>query len=162
MPTGSTTAGSSPTGSAQTTTSSGDSYTDTGLADGEQYHYTLRRVTNDTSSDSTQTSATTLLPETDTPTIQSYTQDTITIDVPSFNDDNADGYRVMISTDGGSSFSQDGSDLQQGDFPYTTTTLTPGTKVIKIRAFTEHVTSDSNTVTQEFSGLPVEETKAPL
>jgi len=37
-------------------------YVDTGLADGEQYHYTVRRVTDHASNDSSQASAVTVLP----------------------------------------------------------------------------------------------------
>jgi len=51
-------------------------YTDTGLADGEQYHYTVRRVTDHTSSDSPQASAVTVLPAPTDLTVGTVTADT--------------------------------------------------------------------------------------
>lgn len=62
-----------------------------------------------------------------------------------------DGYRVYVSTDAGSSWTQDGSDLAANTTSYTTTNLLDGERYwFKVEAFTSYgaTATDSNDVTQ--------------
>lgn len=64
------------------------------------------------------------------------------------NSDNENGFEVFYSSDGGSSWTQANGDLAPGTTSYSITNLSSGTTYdIRVDVFTEHVTSQSGTVT---------------
>lgn len=124
------------------------SYTDTGLNDGEEYHYTVRRSTDHATADSSQQSGVTILPAPSGLSVSGHDTDQIDLTWTD-NADNEDGYRILISTDGGSTYSQNGGDLAANTTSGTASGLRNGEEyVLKVRVFTEHTTTDSGTVTQ--------------
>ncbi|NEU57097.1 fibronectin type III domain-containing protein [Halorussus sp. MSC15.2] len=75
------------------------SYTDTGIDDGEQYHYTVRRRTDHMSADSSQSSATTVLPA---PALHSVSVSGDQFDLAiTDNSDNEDKFVIHVAHDGG-------------------------------------------------------------
>lgn len=134
--------GTQQTDVADTTTS----YTDTGLEDGERYHYTVERYTNHTTRNSTQQAATTILP-TGTLTIADTRADEVDLSWTK-NDDSSDGdWEIYRSTDGSlGSIIQDGIAL--GTASYTDSGLSDGTRYYyTLRRQTDHTSADTQTDT---------------
>ncbi len=119
------------------------SYTDTGLADGERYYYTIRRVTDHATAD-TQDSGVTILPAPTSVTVDGVTGDQISI---SWTDNANNGdYRVLVSDDGGSTWTTDGDNLGASATSYQTTNLLDGELyTLAVEVYTEHVTSRDTT-----------------
>lgn len=125
------------------------SYTDSDVTEGDTYYYRVSAYSTDggESSLSNEDSDTVSLPAPTNLSVDAINGDEFDL---SWTDNAADedGYRVLLSTDGGSSFSQDGSDLAAGTTSYTTSDLLDGEEyTIKVRVFNQHATSDSGTVT---------------
>jgi hypothetical protein len=121
------------------------SYTDTGLAEGVKYHYTLRRDTGDATADSTQSKLTTTLPvpidntvdaERDTEIDQSWTLQSV---------DEA-GVRIYRRQAGGSY--SEVADLPAGAESYTHTGLLNGEEYeVYAEAYTDDAASTSRSAT---------------
>jgi hypothetical protein len=130
------------------TTLSNTSYLDTGRADGEKYWYIIRRVTPDTSTDSSQVSGVTVLPA---PTNVAADEDVgeRTLDITyTDNADNEDSHEIYLKETSAGSYTEDGS-VGANTTSYTTTQLSEGvTYDIFIRVVTEHTTSDSTAISQ--------------
>ncbi|USZ75744.1 hypothetical protein NGM07_00085 [Halorussus vallis] len=134
-------------GTLQTTIStlSTTSWTDTPVPDGEKYYYTIRRVTDHASADSSQVSATTILPA---PVIDSLTVSGDQFEV-AFQDrsDNEDEFRVYLRPTGTASWTFDGTAAADAT-SYTTTSQRDGEEYeLKVAAYTEDAESDSGVVT---------------
>lgn len=76
------------------------SYTDTSLLDGEQYHYTVRRSTPHTNSDSTQVSGITVLPSVSGVSLDNSVENKITITWAKEDNNSNGNYEIYRSTDG--------------------------------------------------------------
>ena len=100
------------------------SHVDSGLTDGTTYHYTIRRVT-DATADSSQVSATTILPSASGVSLDTSTKDEITVSWTK-NDDNGGGsWEIYESTDGTTGTAV-ATGLTASATSYTSTTLTDG------------------------------------
>ncbi|MFB6100595.1 MAG: fibronectin type III domain-containing protein [Candidatus Nanohalobium sp.] len=133
-----------------------NSYTFTGLLDGEKYE-TFVRATSEQArhgtvqsyyyTDSSTVSGTTILPSPGIDTASVIDNNNKITASWTDNSNNEDGFRLMLSTDGGSTFSQQGSDISANSTSFTTSELLFNQDYqAKVRAFTEHTSSDSNTV----------------
>jgi len=118
------------------------SWTDSGLPDGEKYWYFVRRIGGTgATNDSGTLSAVTILPVPTGLQVDSVDGDQITISWTD-NADNEAGYRVELSRDGGSTWTQDGGDLPAGTESYQTTNLLDGERYqLRVRAFSEHTSA---------------------
>lgn len=117
------------------------SYTDTGLDDGEEYYYTLRRVTDHTSSDSTQHSGVTVLPAPSNASSSTVSGDQIDLSWAD-NSDNEGGFEIYRSQDGstGTSLTTVGANTTS----YSDTGLEDGEQYYyTIESYTEHTSSAS-------------------
>jgi hypothetical protein len=136
--------------------SSTSSHTDSGLLDGERYFYTVEVYTSDATSVSTEVAATTDLPEPKPLSIDAINGSSLELSW-SESSDNEDGFRVYYSTDGGSTFTQDGTDLSAGTTTYTTEDAAADSKTYtyKVASFTEHAESESTAVSEILAGSTV-------
>ncbi|WP_049979353.1 fibronectin type III domain-containing protein [Halolamina rubra] len=119
-------------------------YTAAGPDDGERYYLTVRRVTPDATADA-QGSAVTELPAPTGVTVDGVTGDQISL---SWTDNANNGdYRVLVSRDGGSTWTTDGDNLGTNATSYTTTNLLDGEQyTLAVEVTTEHTDSRSGTV----------------
>ncbi|MFB6099669.1 MAG: fibronectin type III domain-containing protein [Candidatus Nanohalobium sp.] len=130
-------------------------YTFTGLLDGEKYDVFSRATAEQArhgsiqaeySADSSTISGTTILPPPSRFSASIIKNNRISASWTD-NSNNEDGFRLMLSTDGGSTFSQQGSDISANKTSFTTSDLLFNQNyVAKVRTFTEHTASDSGTV----------------
>ena len=89
------------------------SYTDTGLDDGREYFYTVRRVTDHAQTDGTRVAATTILPDEDAPVLGKGVEDEVAVDRESAPT-NYGSVRIQIRETGQSSW--DASATGFGEF----------------------------------------------
>lgn len=116
------------------------SYTDTPVADGEKYYYTVRRNTDHASTDGAQVSAVTVLPAPSGLTIDALNGDDVDLSWTE-NADNEDGVRVYYSQDDGETWTQD-ADLAPDSTTHTVTDLLDGELVrFAVSVYTEHTQS---------------------
>jgi len=126
-------------------TTSTESYTDTGLTEGVEYHYTLRRDTGDATADSTQVAITTSLPA---PTDNSIdVERDIELDQSwALQSTDEDGVRVYRREDGGTY--SEVADLAPGSESYTHSDLLNGQQYdVYAATYTTDAESDSGTAT---------------
>jgi len=115
-------------------------YTDTGLADGEQYHYTIRRATDHASTD-VQQSAVALLPAPTTLTVDAIDGDQATVSWTP-NHDNGD-QRVEVKPTDSSTWTVDGDAIGRTTSEYTTTNLLDGERYdLRVVAYTDHTETE--------------------
>jgi len=116
------------------------SYTDTGLSDGEQYYYTIRRVTDHTSSDATQQAAVALLPAPTNLTVDAVTDTTADL---SWTDNHDNGETRVEYKPTSSSTWQTFSTVAIGTESETITGLRNGEEYdARVVATTEHDTTE--------------------
>jgi len=138
---------------------SATSYTDSNQEDGEQYHYTVRRVTDHAQAE-TQQAAISLLPA---PTLDAATVQNVTEIAADWTktDDSSDGEsELQLSTDGGATWSI----AVDGIAPSTTSATASGLRHgeqynVRIVRKTDHATATSNTL-QRTTDLPDEDQPA--
>ncbi|WP_435175664.1 fibronectin type III domain-containing protein [Halorussus sp. AFM4] len=122
------------------------SYTDTGLSDGEKYYYTVRRNTDHvTDVDSSQASATTVLPAPSGLAVDGVTGDQATISWSPNHD--YGNQRVEVKQTDASTWTVDGDGIGLTTSQYTTSHLLDGEKYdVRVVAYTDHDTAETGTV----------------
>jgi hypothetical protein len=116
------------------------SYTDTGLADGEQYHYTVRRVTDHAESDSAQQAGVTVLPAPTNLTVDAITDTTVDL---SWTDTHDNGQTRVEFKPASTSTWQTFSTLAIGTGSETITGLRNGEQYdARVVATTEHTDTE--------------------
>lgn len=123
-------------------------YTDTGLSGGTTYFYRVEAYNSVGSNSTSEVDGTTVLSAPSNLSIDAQNGDQFDLSWTD-NSSSEDGYRVYVSRDGGSTWTQDGSDLAANATSTTTTNLLDGEQYdIEVRAFTSDTESaGSNTVT---------------
>lgn len=124
-------------------------YTDTGLDGATTYHYQVVAVDADggESDPSTEASATTDIAAPTAFQVDSVSGDEITVTWTD-NATTEDGYRVHVSRDGGSTWTQDSGDLPPDTEQYTTTALLDGEEyTLKAEVFGPDASAESGTDT---------------
>ena len=129
------------------------SYTDAGLEDGEQYHYTVRRNTDHRSSDGTQVSGVTVLPAPSNLSGDTSVEDEISLDW-SKNDDSSDGDWLIERSEDGFTTSTTAGTVAPSTTSYTDGGLEDGEQYdYRVTRRTDHASADT-TVTGLITVLP--------
>lgn len=124
-------------------------FTHSSLADGEKYYYTVRRVTDHASADSSQTSGVTVLPEPSGLGVDAINGDDVDLSWVD-NSDNEDGFKVHRSRDDGGSWTLD-ADLAAGTTTHTAANLLDGEQYrFAVEAYTEHASAYAGAEATEF------------
>lgn len=131
------------------------SYTDTGLLDGEQYYYRVSaRNTYGESGLSPEASAVTLLPAATSVSVSNVTADAADVSWTD-NANNEDGYRVLLSRDGGSTWTNASGDLAADTTSYSLSGLLNGEEyTVTVEVFTEHTATRDATQPAFTTDLP--------
>lgn len=130
------------------------SYTDGGLTDGTEYFYIIERNTPDTSSDSNQLSAITILPEPTLDSVDTSIEDEITVGWTK-NDDSSDGNFEIFRREDGTTHSSVATNTNLSNLDYTDTGLEDGEQFYyKIRRNTPDTSADSSESNGHITILP--------
>lgn len=127
-----------------TLSSNTTSYANSGLTDGKEYFYRIEASTEHTTSSSSTVSAITVLPAPSTVSVSNITDTSADVSWT----DNADGevgYRVLVSTDGGTTSTDISGLLAANSSSYSASTLSNGKQYIAIvRAVGEDATAETS------------------